>query len=75
MNNKTLKFKYIVNLITISRIFGAFSLLLIVYLVGLSPLFYIIYTLCIFTDILDGYIARKTGTIAIPFHIDLLTSC
>jgi len=45
--------------ITVSRIFGALLLLL---LSPLSALFYIVYTLCITSDIADGYIARKTKT-------------
>jgi CDP-diacylglycerol--glycerol-3-phosphate 3-phosphatidyltransferase len=48
--------KAFVMLLTTSRIFGAVSLL---FLVPLTPIFYIIYTLCIASDIADGYIARK----------------
>ena len=51
--------KTVVNLITISRIFGAFTLLLIS---PLTAIFYVIYTLCITSDIADGYLARKTKT-------------
>ncbi|MCL2218022.1 MAG: CDP-alcohol phosphatidyltransferase family protein [Defluviitaleaceae bacterium] len=46
-------------LITASRVVGAFSLLL---LVPLSGIFYLVYAWCIASDILDGYIARKTRT-------------
>jgi len=48
--------KKVVNLITISRIFGALALLLIA---PLTALFYVIYTLCIISDIADGQLARR----------------
>lgn len=48
------------NCITSLRIVGTIVLL---FLVPLTPVFYIIYTLCGFSDILDGWVARKTGTI------------
>jgi CDP-diacylglycerol--glycerol-3-phosphate 3-phosphatidyltransferase len=51
--------KSIANYITVSRIFLTFSLF------GLEPLgasFLIVYAICGITDMLDGYIARKTGT-------------
>jgi len=54
-----MKIKKVVNLITISRIFGAFLLL---FITPLTALFYIVYTTCIITDIADGFIARKTKT-------------
>ena len=51
--------KYTASLITTGRIIGAFVLLLTE---PLSFLFYIVYVLCCLSDILDGYVARKTGT-------------
>ncbi len=51
--------KSLPNIISISRI--VFSILLI-YTKPLSIPFYIIYLICGFSDIIDGYIARKTGT-------------
>ena len=51
--------KALVMSITVSRILGAFSLLLIT---PMSLLFYTIYILCILSDIADGHIARKTKT-------------
>ena len=47
------------NIITLIRIGLAISLLSIR---KYSPLFLILYSICGFTDILDGYIARKTKT-------------
>lgn len=50
--------KVLVNLITLGRIAGA------VYLLFLEPLtvsFFLLYALCGVTDMLDGFIARKTG--------------
>ena len=51
--------KAIPNCISISRIF--FSLILI-FVKPLSTVFYAIYIICGLTDIVDGFIARKTGT-------------
>jgi len=51
--------KAIPNCISISRIF--FSLILI-FTKPLSVAFYAIYFICGFSDIIDGFIARKTGT-------------
>jgi CDP-diacylglycerol--glycerol-3-phosphate 3-phosphatidyltransferase len=51
--------KYTASLITIGRIIGAFALLLTT---PLSVIFYVIYGLCCASDILDGYVARKTKT-------------
>lgn len=48
--------KYIPDFITSARLIGAVILLLTV---PFSPAFYIIYSICILSDILDGYIARK----------------
>ena len=47
------------NIITLIRIGLAISLL---FIRKYSPLFLILYSICGFTDILDGYIARKTRT-------------
>ena len=54
-----MKVKYIPNIITTTRIIGALYLIL---LKALSTMFFIIYSLCVISDILDGYIARKTKT-------------
>ena len=51
--------KYIATIITAGRILGALILLLTT---PLSVLFFVIYTLCCTSDILDGYVARKTKT-------------
>ena len=51
--------KYAANIITIGRVAGALSLLL---LRPLSILFFLVYVLCGASDILDGYIARRTKT-------------
>jgi len=51
--------KYAASLITIGRMIGAFLLLLTK---PLSVTFFMIYALCCISDILDGYIARKTKT-------------
>lgn len=48
--------KTLVNLITIARIAGAFTLLLVQ---PLSGLFFIIYATCGISDFADGYLARK----------------
>lgn len=47
------------NVITLIRIGLSISLL---FIRKYSPLFLILYSICGFTDILDGYIARKTKT-------------
>jgi CDP-diacylglycerol--glycerol-3-phosphate 3-phosphatidyltransferase len=47
------------SLITTGRIIGAFALLLTT---PLSASFFVIYFLCCASDILDGYVARKTKT-------------
>ncbi len=52
--------KYIANIITGSRV--AFSLLLL--FISLSSVwFYILYLFCGLSDMIDGAIARKTGTV------------
>lgn len=51
--------KYIPNIITSMRIVGTAALL---FCEPLSPVFYIIYTLCGLSDVLDGFIARMTNT-------------
>ncbi len=53
--------KYIANIITGSRI--AFSLPLL-FIPLSSAWFYALYALCGFTDMIDGAIARKTGTVS-----------
>ena len=53
--------KYAATSITTIRIIGAISLLVIE---PLSVFFYAIYFICGISDILDGYIARKTNTIS-----------
>ena len=53
--------KYSASIITSARIVGAVMLLLFR---PLSALFYTVYALCCVSDILDGYIARKTNTVS-----------
>lgn len=53
------KFRHLASLITVSRIVGAFLLLLTK---PLTSFFYFLYALCCISDIADGYIARKTKT-------------
>jgi len=53
------KIKHAANAITAGRIAGALSLLL---LRPLSVPFFLVYALCGASDILDGYVARKTQT-------------
>ena len=53
--------KYIANIITGSRI--AFSLTLL-FIPMTSALFYILYLFCGLTDMIDGAVARKTGTVS-----------
>jgi len=53
--------KYTANVITMGRIFGSFLLLLFK---ALSVPFFLIYALCGASDVLDGYIARKTKTVS-----------
>ena len=54
-----MKAKYIPNIITITRIIGS---IYIIVLKPVSTMFFIIYSLCVISDILDGYIARKTDS-------------
>lgn len=54
--------KAIPNCISISRIIFSFIL---VFVKPLSLVFYVIYIVCEFSDIMDGFIARKTGTTSI----------
>ncbi len=49
------------NCITSLRILGT---IVLIFLVPLTPVFFIIYTLCGLTDILDGWIARRTNSIS-----------
>jgi len=51
--------KAFVMTLTASRVVGAFALLLFRANPLSSLMFYIVYTWCIFSDIADGYIARK----------------
>lgn len=50
--------KHLPNSITVLRIIGAIFLFVVE---PLSVSFYILYTLCGFTDIIDGFLARKLG--------------
>lgn len=52
-----LALKYLPNLITSFRLIGTFCLL---FIEPLSGLFYLVYTLYGISDVLDGWIARKT---------------
>ena len=52
--------KHIANLLTVSRIILA--LILLIFFNKISLLFLILYTIAEFTDIIDGTIARKTGS-------------
>ena len=58
--------KHLANILSISRIVGAAALLLgSFYLLPIPPLsftFFVIYVLCIITDLADGPIARKTNS-------------
>ena len=53
------KIKYLANIITFSRIIAALA---IIRTEALSPLFYVLFLFCGITDILDGRIARRTGS-------------
>lgn len=53
------RIKNIPNAITILRIFLS---LILLFLKPFSPLFLIVYSTCGFTDMIDGYIARKTNS-------------
>lgn len=53
MNNKYIN---IPNCLSVFRLLGALSLIMVE---PLSVIFYMIYTLCGISDVLDGYIARK----------------
>lgn len=57
--NNTPKILTLPNLLTIARIIGSAVLLLVT---PFTAVFYIIYTLTGVTDVLDGFIARKTNT-------------
>lgn len=54
--------KVIPNCISFSRIIFALSL---IFVKPLSPAFYAIYIICGLSDIMDGFIARRTGTTSI----------
>ena len=51
--------KHIASIITTVRIAGAFALL---FIEPLSAAFFVLYALCCVSDVLDGYVARKTHT-------------
>ena len=60
--------KYIANIVTSIRILGSVCIL---YSSVFSPLFYSIYLLCGFTDMIDGTIARKTNSVtSFGSHLD-----
>jgi len=61
--------KTIPNCISFSRII--FSLIL-VFIKPLSVAFYAIYIICGLSDIMDGFIARKTGTTSISAIEELI---
>ena len=65
--------KYSANIITASRIILSLSLLFI----SLSSVwFYILYLLCGFSDMIDGAIARKTGTVSkFGARFDTVSDC
>ena len=54
--------KLVPNCISFSRIFVS---LILIFVKPLSVAFYAIYIICGLSDIMDGYIARKTGTTSI----------
>jgi CDP-diacylglycerol--glycerol-3-phosphate 3-phosphatidyltransferase len=54
-----IKIKKLANIISFTRIFAAFSVL---FITPLSWWFFIIYTYCGLTDVVDGIVARKTHT-------------
>lgn len=57
---KTLMKKHIANMLTLCRVFGSIILL---FLPVFSAKFYTVYILCGFSDMIDGTIARKTGSV------------
>ena len=59
LNNNNQKILNLPNFITLSRIVFSFSLL---FIEKYNPLFLTVYSICGLTDILDGFIARKTKT-------------
>ena len=60
--------KHIANIVTSIRILGSVCMLCAFVF---SPLFYITYLLCGFTDMIDGTIARKTNSVtAFGSHLD-----
>ena len=54
-----MKFKHLPNYITLTRIAGT---LWLIFIEPLSVLFYVVYSLCGLTDVVDGYLARKTSS-------------
>jgi len=57
----TERMKQVPNIITGLRIAGSVALL---FFAPLSAAFYVLYLLCGLTDVFDGYLARKTGTVS-----------
>lgn len=53
--------KYIADIITSVRIAGAIALL---FIKPLTPAFYIVYTICGVSDAIDGFVARRLGTVS-----------
>ena len=53
------KIKYLANILTVSRSIAALAIL---QTEAVSPLFYALFLFCGITDILDGRIARRTGS-------------
>lgn len=53
--------KIIPNIISLSRVILSISLL---YVETFSAIFYLIYVLCGITDVLDGFLARKTNSLS-----------
>lgn len=51
--------KHIANIVTLSRVVGA---IILFFCKDISTLFLLIYVFCGFTDLIDGPIARKTGS-------------
>lgn len=52
--------KNIANYISLSRIFLS---ILLIFTQPLSPTFFIVYSLCGLSDVIDGYVARKMGLV------------
>ena len=59
--NRNMIIRNLANIITITRIIGTFFL---IPLETLSDTFFIVYIICGVTDVLDGFVARKTHTVS-----------